>query len=750
MTVATRRIGSAPPTRRVTLAVEGMTCTACAVRVERGLQALGDVAASVNPLTGLAAVDAPVDRSPAELCRAVESAGYVATQALSPHSAPAAAPSTALRRRVVVAVCLTLMVAYPSMLPFGSEADAAAVPATIAALPVVTWAAHPIHAAALRKLRTGVATMDLLVSAGICAATGWSVVSTVTRWALGAQASELVPSTLLMQTAAGVTAFVLLGRYLRTAAEQRAGSALTDLVSRTTKTVAVLTDSGRRMSIPAGDLRAGQRFIVRAGEAVAVDGLVVEGTSLIDAAVLTGESTPSAMCSGVAVTAGTVVRSGYLIVEAAADGTGSTLLLRAAERAQVGRGRWQQLADRLAARFVPVVMALALLTVCGWLFAGASADRALEVGLSVLVVACPCALGLATPTALSVAAGRGAQLGIFFNGHDAVARTEHVDVVAFDKTGTLTDGIPVVHEIVSAAGISRAELLCLAGAVEEVSEHPLAAAIAELARRECGTPRRVTAFTAVPGQGACGLVDGRRVHIGHLKYIASQCISISSELRDAHRRSEFDGRTTVVVAVDDVAIGVIAISDRIRESAAAAVTQLHGRGLRTILLSGDNRFAARAVGDQLGIPEIVAEVPPEQKVETIRDLQNRGLRVAMVGDGLNDGPALAISDLAIAVGSGADAAVGSADVVLLGTDLRSVSKAFDLGAATLSVIRGNLLWAGGYNLLAIPLAMAGLLNPLIAAAAMAMSSFLVIGNSVRLRATARQSSSRRSRRSGTA
>ena len=732
--VAMRRIGTTVPIRRVVLSVEGMTCVACAVRVEKTLHELGDVAASVNFLTGTASIDAPEDRSVADLCRAVELSGYRAV-GVDPRTVPSSRDRKPDRLRLAVSALLTgaLLWLSTGTSPAGSGSLMVVLAIALVA-PIVTWAAYPVHTAAVRQIRSGTPTMDVLLSASICVATAWPLVVPAIRSAIGLGTgwSSSVSDTVFLYTAAGVTTVVLAGRYLRAAAQLRAGSALSELAERGSRMVTVVAESGRRMRVPSADLREGQRFVVRPGEAFAVDGLVVEGGSMLDESTLTGRSTPVPVQPGAAVAAGTVVRDGWLLIEAAAN-NGVSAMLRAAQRAQHGRGRWQYLVDRISARFVVAVLSLAVLTTVAWLIAGAPVDRSFGVGLAVMVVACPCALGLATPTALHVAAGRGAHEGIFLDGHAALERSHSIDVVVFDKTGTLTEGDPVVDRITLGEGVSQTDLLRRGGAVADISTHPFAAAITAAAQTECGALPQVIGFTEVGGHGAGGVVEGRQVRIGQLKYMLAQGVRVPEELRMACRRGEFDGLTSVLVAIDDRAAGVLAISDRVRDGSAAAIDALHRRGLHTVLLTGDNRYAARAVADQVGIDEVIAEVPPEGKVEEIRRLQDLGHRVAMVGDGVNDGPALAAADLGVAVGAGVDVAVEAADIVLVGNDLRSISRAFDLAAHTLSIIRENLLWAAGYNIVAIPVAMSGILSPLIASGAMAVSSCLVVWNSSRLR-----------------
>jgi P-type Cu+ transporter len=527
--------------------------------------------------------------------------------------------------------------------------------------------------------------------------------------------------------------FVLAGRYFEARARRRAGGALRALAELGAKDVAVLTKAGDEITLPIGELAEGHRFVVRPGGVIATDGLVLEGFSSVDASAMTGEATPVEVGPGMAVVGGTVSLTGRLIVEAAAVGQDTQLagMIRLVEQAQTGKAALQRLADRIAGVFVPVVLVLAAATLAGRLATGHDADSSVAAAIAVLVIACPCALGLATPTALMVASGRGAQLGVFIKGQDALETSRHIDTVVFDKTGTVTEADMAVAAIHAEAGRER-EVGRLAGAVEAASEHAVAAAISRYARQYGSLPT-VSDFATLPGLGARGTVEGVEVLIGRAELIASERADVPDRLRRRLEWEQRHGRTAVYVCLDDSAVGVIAVADTVKPSAAQAVSRLHDMGMRTLMLTGDNAYAAQAVADEVGIDEVIAEVLPEGKVEVIARLQERGARVAMVGDGINDGPALATAELGLAIGRGTDVAIGAADVILVNENLAAVPDAIELAHATLRTIRGNMLWAFGYNIAAIPVAMLGFMSPLLAGAAMAFSSFFVVWNSLRLR-----------------
>ncbi len=730
----------APPVRRVELDVSGMTCAACAARVENRLNKLDGVRASVNYATRVATVDAPAAVSFTELCDVVQRAGYEAQERMpggEERPDPDDATARSLLIRLAVAAVLFVPLSHLSVM-------FAVLPSTRfagwqwlltgLALPIVTWAAWPFHRVALRNARHGVASMETLISVGITAATLWSLgtifVARPQRETHGVWQALMSSDAIYLEVAAGVTVFVLAGRYFEARAKSKAGSALRALAALSAKSVTVLLADGAEMVLPAEELKEQQRFVVRPGETIAADGLVVEGGAAVDMSAMTGESRPARVSPGTSVIGGTVVLDGRLIVEAAAVGADTHFagMVRLVEQAQAQKADAQRLADRIAGVFVPAVFVIAALTAGGWLLAGAGAEKAFSAALAVLVIACPCALGLATPTAMMVASGRGAQLGIFLKGYRALEAIRTVDTVVFDKTGTLTTGHLAVTAVTAADGWSADDALALAAAVEAGSEHAIATAIIAATDERAA----VEDFRALPGRGVIGTVESQRVAVGRPAWIAQEK-SVPEPVGAARRAAESEGQTVVFVAVDGAVCAAVAVADAVKDSAAEAVAALHRRGLKTVLLTGDNPTAAAEVAAQVGIDEVIAEVLPEGKVDVIEQLRERGRVVAMVGDGINDGPALASADLGLAIGRGTDVAIAAADVILVRDDLRSVPQALDLAGATLHTIRVNLMWAFGYNIAAIPIAAAGLLNPLIAGAAMAFSSFFVVSNSLRLR-----------------
>jgi cation-transporting P-type ATPase A/B len=740
----------APPVRRVELDVSGMTCAACAARVESRLNKLPDVRASVSYATRVATVDAPDEVTINDLCDVVRRAGYdadVRAAGSEDRPDPDDAAARSLLIRLAVAAVLFVPLSHLSVM-------FAVLPATrfagwqwllvVLALPIVTWAAWPFHKVALRNARHRVASMETLISVGITAATLWSLLTIFRahppRQTHGVWQALMNSDAIYLEVAAGVTVFVLAGRYFEARAKSKAGSALRALAALGAKNVTVLLADGTEMVLPAAELKEQQRFVVRPGETIAADGLVVEGSAAVDMSAMTGESTPARVEPDSTVIGGTVVLDGRLIVEAAAVGADTRFagMVRLVEQAQAQKADAQRLADRVAGVFVPAVFVIAALTAGGWLLAGAGADKAFAAALAVLVIACPCALGLATPTAMMVASGRGAQLGIFLKGYRALEAIRTVDTVVFDKTGTLTTGRLAVTAVTAADGWRSDEVLAVAAAVETGSEHAIATAI----RSATDERRPVEDFRALPGRGVTGMVGSRRVEVGRPSWIARDRTAPAS-VAAARHAAESAGQTAVLVAVDGAVCGAIAVADAIKDSAAEAVTALHERGLKTVLLTGDNPSAAAEVAAQVGIDDVIAEVLPEGKVDVIEQLRERGRVVAMVGDGINDGPALVSADLGLAIGRGTDVAIAAADIILVRDDLRSVPQSLDLARATLRTIRMNLFWAFGYNIAAIPLAAAGLLNPLIAGAAMAFSSFFVVSNSLRLRNFGRAGQERR-------
>ncbi len=739
---------TAAQTSEVGLAVQGMTCAACAARIERKLNRLGGVVAVVNYATGQARVTAPVGMPAAELVGAVEEAGYSATViAPGPRTPEADADGAQARylfRRLMLALAfyipLTDLSVQLSLFPQfrfpGWQWLLVAL-----AVPVALWAAWPFHRAALRGLRHGTLSMDTLVSLGVIAACGWSAYAMFVLDRGPSKASgwyELVHASgggIYLEVAASVTTFLLAGRFYEARARRLAGDAMRELAAAGARDVCVVEDDGTERRVPVAELRAGQRFVVRPGERVAADGDVLSGQSAVDTSMMTGESVPADVGEGDQVTAGTIAVGGRLVVRAVKVGQDTQLahLVALVERAQTQKAAVQRLADRIAAIFVPSVLVLAAVTLSAWLLAGAPAQRAFSAALAVLIIACPCALGLATPAALMVACGRGAQLGIFIKGYRALESSRAVDTVVLDKTGTVTTGVMAVTAVLPGPGISRETLLRRAGAIESASEHAVAVAISAAASAELGPLPEVTGFEALPGLGARGTADGEQILVGRERLLRDRGIAVPAGLDDAFRPWQQAGCTMVLVGWDGQVRGALAVADTVKPSAAAAVARLHGLGLRTLLLTGDGESAARSAAAQAGIDEVIAGALPADKVSVLADLRAAGATVAMVGDGINDAPALAAADLGLALGSGTDVAITAADLILLRDDLGAVPDGIGLARATFTTIRRNIVWAFGYNVAAIPLAAAGLLNPIIAAAAMALSSAFVVWNSVRLR-----------------
>ncbi|MFF0135744.1 heavy metal translocating P-type ATPase [Streptomyces sp. NPDC005227] len=730
---------------QVELSIGGMTCASCAARVEKKLNRMDGVTATVNYATEKARVSYPQGVQVADLIATVVKTGYTAEEPPPPapeETAPPAAdedPETAsLRRRLTVSALLALPVALMSMVPPLQFENWQWLALTLAS-PVVVWGGLPFHRAALTNARHGAATMDTLVSVGTLAAFGWSL------WALffgdagmpGMRDSFSFTvsrtdgaSTLYLEVASGVIAFILLGRYLEARSKRRAGAALRALMELGARDVTVLRD-GREVRVPVARLAVGDRFVVRPGEKIATDGTVVEGVSAVDASMLTGESVPVDVTVGATVTGATVNAGGRLVVEATRIGADTQLarMARLVEDAQNGKAEVQRLADRISGVFVPVVLLIALGTFAVWIAATGDPAAAFTAAVAVLIIACPCALGLATPTALMVGTGRGAQLGILIKGPEVLESTRRVDTVVLDKTGTVTTGRMSLHEVYVAEGTAEEDVLRLAGALEHASEHPVARAVAAGARKRVGDLPAPEHFENVPGRGVRGRVEGHEVTVGRFPD------PLPDALARAKDAAEAEGRTAVVVALDGTAVGVLTVADTIKETSAEAVRDLRALGLTPVLLTGDNRAVTEAVARAVGIDaaHVYAEVLPEEKVAVVERLRAEGRSVAMVGDGVNDAAALATADLGLAMGTGTDAAIEASDLTLVRGDLRVAADAIRLARRTLSTIRGNLVWAFGYNVAALPLAAAGLLNPMIAGAAMAFSSVFVVTNSLRLR-----------------
>ncbi|MGW4751358.1 heavy metal translocating P-type ATPase [Streptomyces chartreusis] len=726
----------------VELLIGGMTCASCAARVEKKLNRMDGVTATVNYATEKAKVSYPAGIEVADLIAVVEKTGYTAEEPAPPQPAPEhdQAPEdpelAAYRGRLVVSALLAVPVIALSMIP-ALQFDNWQWLALTLASPVVVWGGLPFHRAAFTNARHGAATMDTLISMGTLAAFGWSL------WALFLGDAGMPgmhdtfeftasrvdgASQIYLEVASGVVTFILLGRYLEARSKRRTGAALRALMELGAKDVAVLRD-GREVRVPVEGLAVGDRFVVRPGEKIATDGTVVEGASAVDAALLTGESVPVDVTVGDAVTGATVNAGGRLVVEATRVGADTRLarMARLVEDAQNGKAEVQRLADRISAVFVPAVIVLAVATFGAWLGLTDDAVAAFTAAVAVLIIACPCALGLATPTALMVGTGRGAQLGILIKGPEVLESTRRVDTVVLDKTGTVTTGRMTLQKVYVADGADEEQVLRLAGAVEHASEHPVARAVAAGAEERVGRLPQVEEFRNIPGRGVHGRVEGRDVAVGRL------FDALPTELVRAREEAERDGRTAVVVGWDGAARGVIAVADAVKETSAEAVRELRALGLTPVLLTGDNRAVAEAVADAVGIDQVIAEVLPEEKVEAVRRLRREGRSVAMVGDGVNDAAALATADLGLAMGTGTDAAIEASDLTLVRGDLRVAADAIRLSRRTLATIKGNLVWAFGYNVAALPLAAAGLLNPMIAGAAMAFSSVFVVSNSLRLR-----------------
>jgi Cu+-exporting ATPase len=762
--------------RAVELAIGGMTCASCAARVEKKLNKLDGVTATVNFATETARVTFPPSVSAADLIKVVEQAGYVAAvpapreaeallapgdDPLGPPAPGGILPPDPPGRRLLVSLALAIPVMLLAMVPALQFRNWQWASLALAS-PVAVWGAWPFHRAAVLNARHGAVTMDTLVSVGVAAAFLWSLYAlffgTAGEPGMGMEFGWLAPGggaeATYLEVASGVTALVLLGRYLEERARRRSGAALRALLSLGAKDAGVLRD-GVETRIPVDQLAVGEEFVIRPGEKIAADGVVVAGSSAVDTSMLTGEPVPAEVGPGDAVTGGCVNVGGRLVVRAARVGADTQLaqIARLIAEAQAGKAPVQRLADRISAVFVPFVIGVALVTLAAWLASGAPAGVAFTAAVAVLIIACPCAMGLATPTAILVGTGRGAQLGILIKGPEVLESTRRVDTIVLDKTGTVTTGRMVLADVLAAPGVDTAELLRLAGAVESASEHPVGAAIAagardRLAAAQPGPQSRppshllygphslpdISDFASYAGHGVSGMADGHTVLAGRRTWLAAEwSLTVPQALAERASEAEAAGQTAVFVAWDGQVRGVLVVADTIKPTSAEAVRRLRGMGLRPVLLTGDNERAARFAADAVGIDEVIAGVLPAGKVDAVKRLQEAGRVVSMAGDGVNDAAALAQADLGLAMGTGTDAAIEASDLTLIRGDLRAVPDAILLSRRTLTTIKGNLLWAFGYNTLAIPLAALGFLSPLIAAAAMAFSSVFVVTNSLRLR-----------------
>ncbi|HYZ69754.1 MAG TPA: heavy metal translocating P-type ATPase [Mycobacterium sp.] len=732
-------------TGHVELQIGGMTCASCAARIEKKLNKMDGITATVNFATEKARVEYTGDVSADQLVQTIQEAGYHAElpKTAEPEGdSTREDPATSQRRRLLISLALTVPVIAMAMVPALQFTNWQWLSLTLAA-PVVIWGAWPFHQAAWANLRHGTATMDMLISMGTIAAFGWSIYALF--WGTAGMPGMTHPFELTIspsdgtgniyfEVAAGVTTFILAGRFFEARAKRRAGAALRALLELGAKDVAVRRN-GVEQRIPIEQLAVGDEFVVRPGEKIATDGVVVEGSSAVDASMLTGESVPVEVGLDDQVVGATVNVGGRLVVRASRIGSDTQLAQMATlvEEAQNGKAEAQRLADKISAIFVPIVIALSVATLGFWIGTGGAVSTALTAAVAVLIIACPCALGLATPTALMVGTGRGAQLGILIKGPEVLEDTRRIDTIVLDKTGTVTTGAMTVLDVITAADEQPDQVLRLAGALEDASEHPIANAIAIGARDKVGDLPGVDGFTNLEGLGVHGVVDGHAVIVGRRRLFDDWAQRLPDTLVQAMRDAEAEGKTAVAVGWDGKARAVLVVADAVKPTSAEAIRQLRALGLTPIMLTGDNEATARAIAREVGIDRVFAEVLPQDKVATIKRLQAEGNVVAMVGDGVNDAAALAQADLGLAMGTGTDVAIEASDLTLVRGDLRAAPDAIRLSRETLGTIKGNLFWAFAYNVAALPLAAAGLLNPMLAGAAMAFSSLFVVSNSLRLR-----------------